>query len=514
MIGLAARTTNASDVQGVTRKSHLRVWVVAMLMMLTVVGGAPAAPANPVTLPVAADPTIIRGANGMYYMYATADDWGDGFGMRRMTMWSSFDLTDWMYIGNVFNNNPSWVTSGFLWAPHIVQSGDLYFLYYSVGGTNNPCIGRATATNPAGPWTDLGRAVFCSNNVGIGGTIDPFVFIHDGSVNVAVGNFQGVYIVPLNAAGTAPSGATPVRIADNRFEAPEIYFRDGYYYLFVSAGNCCSGPVSAYRVLVGRSTSINGPYLDRKGTDLNQKGGALILAGDDRWAGPGHSTLITDENGTDWLAYHAIPRNDPYMASGVNRRPAMIDKVVWANGWPEVGDGSPTSTRPELPAINLPVQVSITPNGNTSFTRGGGTFTATLRVQAPATQGYSGQVWAIRAQPNNAQTNILGPINVNLAPGQVYQQTLSYRMTLSAPRGFYRFYGYAGTFGANAVELGTATFYKSSNNTAINIAAEELASLGIDEATYAAMVDAGIDPQNPEAPVATEGAETPAAPAE
>lgn len=487
-----------NEQQTATKRGPLavQVAVVVALAVLALLVPAPAASSNPVTLPVAADPTVIRGDNGLYYMYATADDWGDGQGFRHMTMWASHDLVDWMFLGNVFPRNPSWVRSGFLWAPHIVKRGSQYMLYYSNGGIANPCIGVAFAAQPEGPWTDLGRPVFCSSDVGVGGTIDPFVFEDGGAPRVVVGNYQGIYIVPLNGAGTSWTGGASVRIADNRFEAPEIHKRGSYYYLFASAEHCCNGATSAYRVLVGRSSSVNGPYVDRKGTDLNSKGGALILAGSNPWAGPGHSTIVTDEAGTDWLAYHAIPKGNPFLPSGANRRPMLIDKIVWANGWPEIGDGSPSSTRPDLPAVSLPVRVSVAPNTRTAFPRGGGVFTATVTVKAPANAGYSGQVWVNLALPNSTQTRIFGPVTVNLAPNQTYQTTISHQMRSTAPRGFYRFYAFAGTLGVSTVELGTATFFKSANRTAVNISAQDVEDLGIDEATYAAILDAGLDPQD------------------
>ncbi len=326
----------------------------AALTALCLAAATPVAAANPIVEPVAADPSIVRADDGTYYMYTTADDWGDGEGTRQMAIFESTNLVDWEEAGNVFDQRPDWIAGDAgLWAPDVHLSNGQYSLYYSVGGNSNPCIGLATSPSPTGPWTDLGHEVFCANDLGIGGTIDPFVWDENGSKTMFVGNFKGIFAVPLSADGTAPDG-DPIQVADKRFEAAYVKKHAGYYYLFVSAGHCCKGPSTAYRVIVGRSQSLTGPYVDRKGEDLNSGGGALILAGDDKWAGPGHNAVVTDDAGDDWIVYHATPRNDMELPSGVQRREGLLDKIVWANGWPEVGDGSPSSTRPAVPDIEDP----------------------------------------------------------------------------------------------------------------------------------------------------------------
>ncbi|MFZ5991689.1 MAG: hypothetical protein ACOYW9_07975 [Deinococcota bacterium] len=40
----------------------------------------PATYTNPVVIPVAADPDVVRAPDGRFYLYATQDDWGDGGG--------------------------------------------------------------------------------------------------------------------------------------------------------------------------------------------------------------------------------------------------------------------------------------------------------------------------------------------------------------------------------------------------------------------------------------------------
>ncbi|WP_169823303.1 family 43 glycosylhydrolase [Aldersonia kunmingensis] len=417
---------------------------------------------NPIVKPVAADPSIVRGPDGMYYLFSTSDDWRDGRGLRLLPIFKSFDLTNWMYAGTVFDRPPAWQSGNRgLWAPDIHYVNGQYRLYYSLGGGDNPCIGLATAASPTGPWTDLGRAVFCANDIGIKGTIDPFLWADSAGQSLFVGNFHGVYAVPLDVAGSVPAGR-PVRVADNRFEAAYVEQHDGYYYLFVSAGDCCTGASSAYRVLVGRSTSITGPYVDRAGRNLNEGGGDVILAGNQAWVGPGHNAVVADDAGTDWLVYHATPRDNLSLPGGLQRREGMIDRIVWANGWPQIGNGSPSSAGSELPEVRLPVRVSMRDASANALPAQGGVISATLRVQAFADRGFTGQVWVEVTKPDGGRFGpIFGPVQVNLQPGAVFEVPVSYTVAQQDAGGMYDMVGYAGGFPLQPVEFGTTTVLKS-----------------------------------------------------
>src|SRR5580765_3601086 len=78
---------------------------------------------------------------------------------------------------------------------------------------------------------------------------------------------------------------------------PWVFKRGGYYYLFSSWGACCNGALD-YNMRVGRSTSVTGPYVDKAGVALMQGGGTLLVQGDARWKGPGHSAVLVSGNDT------------------------------------------------------------------------------------------------------------------------------------------------------------------------------------------------------------------------
>ncbi|MGI8855314.1 MAG: family 43 glycosylhydrolase, partial [Thermomicrobiales bacterium] len=242
-----------------------------------------------------------------------------------------------------------------------------YYLYYTTNGTQTPgrgsAIGVVTSPNPTGPWTDSGGPVVEPQPSPLGGRAGRWVY-DPAVVTDSAGQryrFYGIFVGgvlarPLSADGLRTDPATEVPIAAaNRYEGVSIVRRNGYYYLFASAGECCNGPLSGYSVLVGRATEILGPYTDREGISLlaGQVGGTPVLgANGNRWIGPGHNTVFTDLAGQDWFLYHAVDRDDPYFAgTNITKRPPLLDRLDWSDGWPVVRGGlGPSDTPQPVPA--------------------------------------------------------------------------------------------------------------------------------------------------------------------
>jgi arabinan endo-1,5-alpha-L-arabinosidase len=322
----------------------------AALVLLLALGGAVMAETtftNPVIEPVAADPSLLRHDDGDWYLFATQDRWDDGV-EHYLPIFRSADLVTWSFVGDVFAFPPRWKAQGFLWAPDVHRFDGRTWLYYaySTWGDPNPCIGLATADHPAGPWEDLGRPVFCSSDVGVRNSIDPFVWVDGDRRTLIWGSFHGIYAVGLSADGASHVGE-PVRLADERFEAPYVIERDGFYYLFLSSGSCCEGAASTYITWVGRSKDLLGPYVDDRGRDLRYGGGGVVLFRNDDWVGPGHNAIARDDAGVDWIVYHAIDPSRPHLRSGATRRPVLIDPITWTGGWPVVHDDAGPSREPQ-----------------------------------------------------------------------------------------------------------------------------------------------------------------------
>ncbi|KAA0989749.1 family 43 glycosylhydrolase [Dyadobacter aurulentus] len=313
---------------------------------------------NPVFEPILADPTVVRADDGMFYAYGTMDNWGDGKGAHLIPIVSSKDLVNWTYVKDAFQTKPSWKEKGGIWAPEVVRVGGKYHMYYafSTWGDPDPGIGLAVADAPEGPFTDIGK-LFLSSEVGVPNSIDPFFMEIDDKKYVFWGSFsdaaaQGTYGVELSADGkSVPDLSKKFKVAAGDFEAVIIQKKGDYYYFFGSKESCCEGAKSKYQVRVGRSKSAKGPFLDKDGKDLKERGtGTMLLHMNDKYAGPGHnSRFITDDNGDDWLLYHAIDKTKPYVSTGANRRVLMLDKLSWSNGWPEIVNAEPSTTSVQAP---------------------------------------------------------------------------------------------------------------------------------------------------------------------
>jgi arabinan endo-1,5-alpha-L-arabinosidase len=132
--------------------------------------------------------------------------------------------------------------------------------------------------------------------------------------------------------------------------------KDGYYYLFASATNCCNGALTGYSVFVGRSEDPYGPFVDREGVSLlaGEVGGTPVLSmNGNRWVGTGHNSVFMDASGQWWTAYHAVDQQDPFFegAPGFTKRPVLLDPIDWIDGWPTVRGGLWASdTRMPAPA--------------------------------------------------------------------------------------------------------------------------------------------------------------------
>ena len=290
---------------------------------------------NPVINYSLPDPSVIKGDDGYFYLYATEN-------IRNLPIHRSKNLVDWEYVGTAFTNQtrPDFEEKGGLWAPDINKIGDKYVLYYSMsvwGGEWTCGIGCATADRPEGPFTDHGK-MFRSNEINVQNSIDPFYIEEDGKKYLFWGSFRGIYVVELSDDGLfIKEGATPQRIAGTAYEGTYIYKKNGHYYLFASIGTCCEGLKSTYTTVVGRSDNLLGPYVDKSGKKMLDNHHEVLIRKSDAFVGPGHnSEIVTDDAGNDWFFYHAVYVENP------EGRVLMMDKIEWNEGWPFVKGVSPS----------------------------------------------------------------------------------------------------------------------------------------------------------------------------
>ncbi len=298
---------------------------------------------NPVVSYSLPDPTIIKAADGYFYLYATEDT-------RNTPIHQSIDLVTWKFLGTAFTSEtrPSFEPNGGIWAPDINFIDGQYILYYSMsvwGGEWTCGIGVATSNKPEGPFTDRGK-LFRSNEINVRNSIDPF-FIEDKGKNYLFwGSFHGIFAIELAADGlSVKPGAEKRQMAGTAYEGTYILKKDGFYYFFASTGSCCEGIKSTYTTVFGRSENLFGPYLNKSGKSMSDNNHEILIRGNDRFAGTGHnSEIVSDIQGKTWILYHAVDKTNP------KGRVLMLDEVQWKNGWPFV-EGNTASlswTRPSF----------------------------------------------------------------------------------------------------------------------------------------------------------------------
>jgi arabinan endo-1,5-alpha-L-arabinosidase len=293
---------------------------------------------NPVVSRSLPDPTIIRAEDGYFYLYATED-------IRNIPICRSRDLVKWSFVRTAFTEatRPAFEPQGGLWAPDINYINGKYVLYYSMsvwGGGETCGIGIAVADMPQGPFTDLGK-LFRSNEIGVNNSIDPFYIEDNGKKYLFWGSFHGIYYIELSEDGLAlknPLVPNPKRVAGTAFEATYIHKRGDYYYLFASIGSCCNGLNSTYKLVVGRSTSLTGTYLNKDGYDMKSNYYSLVVGSSGRFVGNGHcSEIVQDYAGNDWILFHGWDVNNES-----NGRVLLLNQIKWDNNnWPYVDNRYP-----------------------------------------------------------------------------------------------------------------------------------------------------------------------------
>lgn len=306
------------------------------------------------------DPALVAADDGEpWFVYGTGDV-RTGFGAPRVLRSDDGGVT-WADVGTAWDRSgdPAWVrdpdtgVAGVTnyWAPELYRHQDTWYLYYSAStfGSNDSAIGLATGKtlDPSDPeygWEDQGLVVRSVAGETHYNAIDPGVVSGaDGTPWLFFGSFWGgIQMLPIEWPSGKPADAEPVRIAsrsgmsENMIEAPFVVRRDGWYYLLVSWDKCCSGVDSTYRIMVGRSRDVTGPYLDADGTDMLLGGGTEVASASGRMIGPGGQTVsVVGEPGSPssayYLAFHYYDRDD----GGASK--LAVREIEWdGEGWPTV----------------------------------------------------------------------------------------------------------------------------------------------------------------------------------
>lgn len=284
------------------------------------------------------------------------------------------------------------------WAPVVrrvnVGGQDILRMYYSIvidnyiktGNANTSAnfdgswterafIGVCESSDPAGAvWTDKGFVTCSSSDRGLNysrsslsnwdayfyyNAIDPtYIVTPDGKHYLIHGSWHSGFALlqvdattgkPLNTLGepyaNSVSGLTArygvrigTRTASSRWqgsEAPEIIYKDGYYYLFMAY----DGLDIPYNTRVVRSTTIEGPYLDITGRNFTSGSGDCypivthpykfnLHSG---WVGISHCCIFQKEDSNEWfyMSQARLPANTNGNAYSNAIMMGHVRRIVW-----------------------------------------------------------------------------------------------------------------------------------------------------------------------------------------
>ena len=271
------------------------------------------------------DPSTLAECDGKYYTFGT----GRG-GLISKDGWSWYD-------GGVRPGGGA--------APDVIKIGDRYLVIYGAtggglgGGHNGRILTMWNKTlDPQSPDFKYTEAIEVASSDGMedNDAIDPGVLLdpNTGRMWVSYGTYFGfIRLIELDPkTGKRVEGNIEKDIAID-CEATDLIYNDGWYYLLGTHGTCCDGVNSTYNIVVGRSRSVEGPYIDNVGRDMLKGGGKMVLAAGDRVVGPGHFGRTVLDKGVEVMSCHYEADFNQGGRSVLGIRP-----LLWKNGWPVAGE--------------------------------------------------------------------------------------------------------------------------------------------------------------------------------
>ena len=271
------------------------------------------------------DPSTLAECDGKYYTFGTG-----GGGLISEDGWSWHSGAD---------------RPGGGAAPDVLKIGDRYLCIYGAtgGGLGGGHAGRILTMwnktlDPQSPdfkWSEAVEVCY-SDGMEDQDAIDPGLLLDPttGRLWVSYGTYFGtIRLIELDPkTGFRVKGNQEKDIAID-CEASDLMYRDGWYYLLGTHGTCCDGVNSTYNIVVGRSKSVEGPYLDNVGRDMFHGGGKMVIAAEDRACGAGHFGRYIIDEGVEVMSFHW---EADFELSG--RSVLAVRPLVWKNGWPVAGE--------------------------------------------------------------------------------------------------------------------------------------------------------------------------------
>jgi beta-xylosidase len=252
-------------------------------------------------------------ANGGYYLYSSS---ASNIWTKDIPVQFSTDLAHWSPISDALPVLPAWADWGGTWAPDVRWVSGRYVLYFTAlvkgQAARTECIGTATASTPAGPFTPNSGLLVCQTDHR--GSIDPRTFIDptgtmwldwksDDNADTEGASHSAIYAQRLSSDGQSLVGpSTVILTADQPWEgriveAPQMVLWNSHYWVFYS-GNWFNQPY--YAIGMAECAGPMGP--------CSKPVPRPFLASNAQGQGPGESSLFSDNNGF-WIVYGPLAVN-------------------------------------------------------------------------------------------------------------------------------------------------------------------------------------------------------------
>ena len=256
-----------------------------------------------------------------------------------------------------------------------IKTGNPISSSFDGSWTERAFIGMCESTDPAGAsWEDKGFVTCSSSDLGLDysrsstndwsgyfyyNAIDPtYIVTPEGDHYLIHGSWHSGFALleldattgkPLNTLGEPYANSVSeltsrygtrvgTRTASSRWqgsEAPEVIYKDGYYYLFMAY----DGLDVPYNTRVVRSENIEGPYYDIRGRNFtNGQGDCYPIVTHPYkfnlsygWVGIAHCCIFQEEDTNDWfyMSQGRLPKNVGGNAYSNAIMMGHVRRIVW-----------------------------------------------------------------------------------------------------------------------------------------------------------------------------------------
>jgi beta-xylosidase len=280
---------------------------------------------NPIMAGDRPDPSILKDGDTYYMTFSSFES------VPGLVIWQSKDLVNWTPVVAALTAN-----IGSVWAPELCKHKGRYYLYIPARFPNYRSNYVIWADQIEGPWSepvDLKLPSYIDPGHIVGEDGKRYLFLSGGDMieltedgMATVGEPRHVYDPWRYPEEWVVESFSP--------EGPKIMKRGEWFYMITAVGGT-AGPPTGHMVIVARSRSVFGPWVDHPRNPIVRTTDAR-----EKWWSRGHATFVEGPSiggrpGEWWTVYHGYENG--YWTLG---RQTLLDRIIWTDdGWPEATGG-------------------------------------------------------------------------------------------------------------------------------------------------------------------------------